>query len=343
MQLKGLRVNRKAKLHRSTYSENTDCAAFSLNELLEIYLHAKQAEGVSKGTVDNKKAAVQIFNTFLNVKGLNVKPSDITTDLCREFISYMRCEHVKHEHNNCKKAEYKTAGLSEATINTHLRHLRAMFNFLLEEQYVSSNPFNKVKQVKEPVDVVDALTTDEINKLLRIPDKRSFSGFRDMVLMALLLDTGLRITEALSLTVNEIDFKTNTLLITGKVAKNNKSRYVPFSNKTGKLLRELIAEVQELDTPFIFVTVYGNQLDKDVFRNRVKQYAEQAGIKRNITVHMFRHTFAKYYLLNNGDILTLQKILGHSSLAMVRRYIQLDTSDITNSHAKYSPINTLKL
>ena len=163
------------------------------------------------------------------------------------------------------------------------------------------------------------------------------------MLTVLLIDTGIRITEALTLTEDKIDFRTQTITITADIAKTGKPRYVPFGTKTNRLLHELIAEINELDTNYIFVTVYGNPLDKDTYRNRLKKYTKQAGIKKNVTVHQLRHTFCRFYLSNGGDIYTLQRITGHASINTLRRYLQFDTEDIINKHAKHSPLNNIKI
>ncbi|WP_257140727.1 tyrosine-type recombinase/integrase [Bacillus wiedmannii] len=108
------------------------------------------------------------------------------------------------------------------------------------------------------------------------------------------------------------------------------------------MLRELITEIGEFDTPSIFATVYGNTIDPVRFRQRLKMYGDKLKIKGvRVSPHTFRHTFAKYYLLNNGDVMTLQKILGHSSFEMVRKYINMTSKDIVAQHNKHSPINNL--
>ncbi len=333
-------TKRKAKLFRSNYdsiqsSENWD-------DLLSMYTFNKRAEGVSEGSIRNRENAVKLFQTFLQQYGLDLKPHEVTQNHVRQFIHYLRHEHVKFENNHCVKSEFKTVGLSDSTIRTHIKLLRAMFNHFIDEQILTKNPFNKVKLVSEPIDTVDAPTTEEVQKILRVPDQRTFAGFRNYVLLNLLVDSGVRISEAINLKQHDIDFKTQIIEVRAENSKNKKARYVPISRKTTRLLKELIAEVKEFGTPFIFVTVYGNQIDRGRFRNQVKEYAKKAGITRTISVHMFRHYFIKEFLLNGGSIMSVQKIVGHSSLAMLRRYTQLNTDDIRNQHSQFSPLNKIR-
>ncbi|WP_284724341.1 tyrosine-type recombinase/integrase [Laceyella tengchongensis] len=332
----------RAKLERALSRSNETLA--SLPELVEMYIYAKQAEGTAKGTLTNKRLAVNKFLQFVEDNGhQDVSLRALSVQTVREFISYLRYNHVKHENNQFVDDDYKTAGLSPSTVNTHLKHLRDFFNFLKSEKYTDDNPFHAVKLVKEPVDAVEALTMDEIKRLVRIPDTKRFAGFRDYVLIVLLLDTGLRISEALALTADDIDFKTQNITVKAENAKSGKFRFVPFSPKTGRLLKELIAEVKEIDCVYLFCTVYGNPLEREIFRKRLKRYAEEAGITRKVSPHVLRHSFATQYLLNNGDVMSLQKILGHSSISMVRRYVQMTDADISKTHAKFSPIQNIRV
>ncbi|MFC0271882.1 tyrosine-type recombinase/integrase [Metabacillus herbersteinensis] len=175
-------------------------------------------------------------------------------------------------------------------------------------------------------------------------EKSTFVGFRDYCLFTLLLDTGMRVSGALSLTLSDIDFQTN-ITLAAKNTKSSRGRYVPFSANSNKNLRELILEVNEMDESrqgLLFLTVYGNPLPKNVFRKRVKKVAQMNGIKKNVTVYMIRHTFAKMYLMNGGDMFSLQKILGHSKIDMVRKYVQFTTEDISNNHRIFSPLDSIR-
>lgn len=328
----------QAKLSRSNrVIENSN----TLNELFGIYIFAKDAEGLAKSTMKNKVYYFKTFADYLSKNHSIVFAHEVTSDNIRELIHHLRNDHIKHINNDCVKDEYKVKGVSTAYINSILRHMKAFYNFLLEENYIDENPFKKIKQLRE-TNEVDSLTKDHIKILLKQPDQRTYAGFRDYVMMYLLLDTGMRIGEAISLKTSDIDFKTNVIELRSETTKSRKTRYVPISQKTNRLLRELIAETDEFGTNFIFTTVYGNQIESSRFRQRLKSYGTSAGIKNiRVSPHTFRHTFAKYYLLNNGDVMTLQKILGHSSIEMVRKYVNMTHKDILEQHNKFSPMNNL--
>lgn len=331
----------KAKLGR-TNIEVTQVETYTFQELFNIYMFAKEAEGLARRTLENKKGYFLVFHRYLEEHHEDVTPNTLNTNTIREFLYYLKNDHVKHKNNHCVKEKYKSVGVSVSYINTIMKHMRAFYNFLVEEEYVQSNPFTKIKSLKEAQDNIEALSIDQLKILLKQPDQRTYAGFRDYVLMMLLADTGMRISEALNLQQEDIDFKTNVIELKGTSTKNRKTRYVPISQKTSKLLRELLVEIEEFDTLHIFATVYGNTVDPARFRQRLKMYGHNAGITGvRVSPHTFRHTFAKYYLLNNGDVMTLQKILGHSSIEMVRKYINMTSKDIVAQHNKHSPIINL--
>ncbi|OAK33676.1 tyrosine-type recombinase/integrase [Bacillus wiedmannii] len=331
----------KAKLGR-TNIEVTKFETYTFQELFNIYMFAKEAEGLVRKTLENKKGYFLVFHRYLEEHHKDVTPNTLDTNTIREFLYYLKNDHVKHKNNHCVKEKYKSVGVSVSYINTIMKHMRAFYNFLVEEDYVQLNPFTKIKSLKETQDNIEALSVDQLKTLLKQPNLRTYAGFRDYVLMMLLTDTGMRISEALNLQQEDIDFKTNVIELKGTNTKNRKTRYVPISQKTSKLLRELLVEIEEFDTLHIFATVYGNTIDPARFRQRLKMYGRSAGIKGvRVSPHTFRHTFAKYYLLNNGDVMTLQKILGHSSIEMVRKYINMTSKDIVAQHNKHSPLNNL--
>jgi len=126
MALKGFKGYRKAKLNRTVHNKEQ---GYSFDALLNIYIYAKRVENVSEHTIDNKKSAVKLLTEYIKRKGLDVKPETLTAEHCRQFNHYLRFEHVKHANNRYKKDKFKTVGLVEQTVNTHLRHLKAFYNF----------------------------------------------------------------------------------------------------------------------------------------------------------------------------------------------------------------------
>ncbi|WP_326847936.1 site-specific integrase [Bacillus safensis] len=223
-------------------------------------------------------------------------------------------------------------GLSETTINIRLRVYCAMFNFLEREDFIEVNPMSGVRLLKQDIDLTNCFTDNEVKEVLRQPNQR------DYVAMILLLDSGIRANELLSLRTGDVDFQTRFITLGGEKNKNRKPRIVPISAHTVKLLLQLINENKKhFSTERIFLSSYGEPLGQNHFNKRLKYYVENAGIKdKKVTAHVYRHTWAKNMTLNGCDSFTLQKMGGWSDIRTMRRYIQMDTEDLRKSHDTFS-------
>jgi integrase/recombinase XerD len=168
-----------------------------------------------------------------------------------------------------------------------------------------------------------------------------FPGIRNYALITLLYDTGCRISELLDLKVEDIQLDEKILTVKGK---GGKGRVVPFGD------RSLIALVKYLNrrtTLFgkdglVFLTKFGNPLTRRMTNKIIERIGEKAKVENvRLSAHTFRHTFAKNWLMNGGDIFSLQKILGHRTLDMVRNYVNITFKDIQSQHNKFSPGDNL--
>ncbi|MGG1846194.1 tyrosine-type recombinase/integrase [Bacillus wiedmannii] len=310
-----------------------------LHVLFTTFTHVKEAEGRAPGTLRQYRENFHYFIEYLNEKDIAHNLVALDTDIIRNYVLYMRNEKVKFEGHRFKKEKYMTVGLSESTVNTRLKTLRAFSRYLYEERIIDENPLLKVKNLNEPLEEIETLSLVEVKQLLNAPDKRKFSDFRDFVLMNVLLDGMLRISEALTLTINDIDFENNVIHVRGRNAKSRKYRIVPIQKQTSKLIIELITENKvDFDSEYIFLTNYGEPIDKDHFNKRLKSFAKRAGIKKNVHPHLFRHTSATAALESGMDLRHLQLILGHSDLRMVMRYTHLSKQSLVDQQNQHSII-----
>jgi len=162
--------------------------------------------------------------------------------------------------------------------------------------------------------------------------------------MLVCVGTGIRLSELARLQVNDVDLERGYFKVFGKGARE---RYVPFGAKVQKVLWKYLHQFRpEPGHPNVgnlFLQSSGRELSRDQIYRLVRRYGEKAGITGvRCSPHTFRHTFAKSFLMNGGDLFTLQKILGHSSLAVVRMYVQLTPDDIRVQHRQHSPVDCLK-
>lgn len=332
---------RKGKTVKQERNVNYRKSIKSIDALFEKFYNAKKAEGRAKGTLDNYEFSMKRLRQFLDEREYGDNIDELTTDMYREFINYLQDEYVKFDGHKYKPKEAQTVGLSNRSIHSTIKILRQFHAFLVAEGLDEHNPLENVKNIKYTDKEIDVMKPDEIKALMGAPDQRSYSGFRDYVLMTLLLDGMLRINEALTLRDKDVDFSANTVHIRAEITKTRKGRTIPIQKRTARLIKELREEVDVFDTELIFLANYGEPLTTNHFRTQLNRYAERIELGRKVNPHLFRHTAATMFLEAGGDIRHLQIILGHSDLRMVTRYTHISGASLASQHEQYSPINNV--
>lgn len=214
----------------------------------------------------------------------------------------------------------RQAGLAASSCNNRTRAVNAYLKWL--------GSGLKVPKMKESQRVLPTFSADDIQKIMRWKPK-PYTRRRLQCLMLTLADTGIRINEALSLRWPDVDFDNLLLKVRGK---GDKERLVPFSFELRRFLWKFRHEY-----PLVFSTTTANKLERRVVLRDAKMICKKLGIKvPERTLHAFRHSFALQYLRRGGSVFHLQKVLGHSSLEMSRRYSNLTTSDLQAVHRQVS-------
>lgn len=308
----------------------------TLEDAVEIFVKAKEAEGMCERTLKEYKAHFRYLKRYLDkchpeIRYLN----QLDSQIIREYIVYMK-NLTKYE--GFAKRE-KEGELSVNTINMRLRTLRTMCNFWYDENYIHINPMKQIKQVRhDEGEEVRGLSDEEIELILKSLNTSQYAEWRDRTLILLLLDAGLRINEAASLTIHDIDPKSQTIHVSSDVSKNRTAREVPVSKEVIKELRKLHLESCAYfgDHDRIFMNAYGEPFTADAFRRRLNRLKRKINLDR-LYPHMFRHTFIRGYILQGGDLFTLQKIVGHADIKTTRKYVQMETKHLKEQHNKFSP------
>ncbi|RFU71030.1 integrase [Peribacillus saganii] len=312
---------------------------YTIEEALEIFVKAKQAEGVRAGTIGGYYAVVRYLTDWLGAEVTYI--DEISADTLRGYINYLRTERTAYAEDDTRKQEGK--GLSVTTINIRLRTLKTMFRFLYNEGIISDNPTANIAQVRDDErQEVPGLSDEQVDAILAAYDDSQYAQWRDKTLILLLLDTGMRIGEALALTADQVDFRQLAAFVPSQVAKNRKHREIPLSREVAKRLRQLLDETQGYfgEDCQVFMNAFGDPLTDDAFRRRLNRLKRKLNIER-VHPHMFRHTFARNYILNGGDLFTLQKILDHADIHTTRKYVQMDSEHIRQQHNKFSPVRRI--
>mgnify|MGYP000285991706 CR=1 FL=1 len=288
----------------------------TLLEAVESFVIECAARGLSKNTIALNCIILRELTNFLGDKPIE----DVTTDELRRFFVE------------------KATSTSVSTAARYHNTIHRLFTFLAEDGFIPTNPMAGVKKPKVPAPVIKPLTPEQIEALIAACDAKSFVGLRDKLILLMLIDCGLRASELANLTLDDVDLENQIFLV--RHGKGGKSRRVPFGKAVLAVLRAYLAKRAEVTTPNLIVTVYGDPVDRYRLRAIVTQRGEKAGVK--CTTHLLRHTCAVSYLRAGGDAFSLQKLLGHSTLTMTRRYCELADSDIAEKHRLYSPADRIK-
>jgi integrase/recombinase XerD len=151
----------------------------------------------------------------------------------------------------------------------------------------------------------------------------------------------MRVSELTNLKIEDIDWTENMFLIMGK---GRKERIVPFSSRLKRVLWKYLNKRSYIENDYLFLDIYGEKMTRHAVQQMTSKYGKKAKItKVRVSPHTFRHTFSKMWILNGGDIFSLQKILGHTTMDMVRNYVNLASSDVQIQHKKFSPLDRMDL
>lgn len=225
-------------------------------------------------------------------------------------------------------------GLKVNTINGRIRSVRGLIQFLHREKYLPSDYSADWPVLKAEKVIIQAFSEEEIARLLRQPDQSTFTGLRDYTVMLLLLETGMRISELVGIQMADVHIRDGNVLVHGK---GSKQRLVPIQSKMRQALQKYTKERGNALTDALFVTIDNQPIAIGTIQKLIKRYGEQARIANvRVSPHTFRHTMAKYYILAGGDIFSLQRILGHSSMETVRIYVEMFSHDVNLQHSKFS-------
>lgn len=314
----------------------------TLDNLLGTYQIQARTEGKSENTIRIYSTAITVLERFLERKGYSTDVTRIGHEELREFAGYLQNirAFMDHPYTGPQKK-----GLSGHTINCYLRAIRAFWGWLLAEEFIEVNPFDRVKVPRAPKKVITPFSDDQLRSFFEVIDAKSPIGFRDLALTQILLDTGVRVTELTGLETEDVNLVQRCLKVHGK---GDKERIVPFGVTIQKALAKYVNKHRPNPlyplSDNLFLTRNGMPLTPNRVQSMIEMYATKAGIQGvRASPHTFRHTFAISYLRNGGDVFTLQRILGHETLDMVRNYVTLAQTDLQEAHLRCSPVDNLKM
>jgi site-specific recombinase XerD len=271
----------------------------------------------------------QTLNTTLGwliETGRPVTLGSINEDVVREFILWYQARRIR-DHQ-----------IKVSTVNNRVRALRAFFNWLFKKGYTETHLLQDVKPPRIPQVMVDTLSDEEIADIMASLDQSTMTGSRNIAILALLLDSGLRLSELVSLKTQDVHIEDQYVKIMGK---GSKERMVAFgSSAKNALLHYFVhfrGEPANARIENFFLTIDGYSMSHGGVVIMLRRVGIAASVPR-LHAHLCRHTYATNFLVNGGNVLLLKQNLGHTTLAMMDRYVHLATSRVAILSREFSPL-----
>ncbi len=275
-------------------------------------------KGLSENSLSSYSQDLTSLLAFLKEKSFRLE------DLCDKtlflYLTYLRAK-----------------GLQSRSLARHLSSLRGFFTFALDEKWYKEDPGHLLENPKLPKKLPEFLTRAEISRMLALPDTSTKLGMRDKTMLELLYAAGLRVSELIQMKVLDYDAQVGLLKVFGKGAKE---RLVPIHHVAQDVLSRYLQNTRPTFKPaedFMFLNRSGKGLTRQGVWKLIKKFAAQAEIKRSISPHTFRHSFATHLLEGGADLRTVQLLLGHSDITATEIYTHIQAGRLKSIHQEYHP------
>ena len=291
----------------------------TINSAFEQFLKIKRNNGLSEHTLEYYFYSMKHFSQFFNGENFC---SSITSRTIEDYIAFLR---------------EKERALSNISVNTYLRSIRTIIYFFMERDYTQEFRIKLIKQEKK---IKETYTTAELEILLKKPDvkKCTFAEYRNWVISNYLLATGNRLSTVCHIKIGDIDFQNHEILLTK--LKNKRQYIIPLSSRLEKVLLDYLIYRKGEKDEYLFCNRFGEQMNRSMMTNAIRKYNLARGVEKT-SIHLYRHTFAKNWILNGGDIFRLKSILGHSSLDIVKEYAEMFGADLKRDFDNFNPLDNL--
>lgn len=296
--------------------------AMTLEELREEFLASCEARNLRPRTLEWYEDRTRRFAEWCGGQGIEA-PDDLAQVDLERFV-----------------LDRRRRGDAANTVRGYAQVVKTLCRFAHRTGHVPENITSGFQMPRVPQTILPTFTDAQLEALFKIPDLRSWVGIRDRAILLVLLDTLMRVSELRDLNAEDLDLEEGVIQVMGK---GEKVRRLPFGKAAAQGLRRYLQKVEDLQARDpLFITRYGRRMSKHSVWEVVARCGHDAGIEGvRCSPHTLRHTGAKRFILVGGDVFTLQKLLGHTTLAMVRRYVELADVDVKAQHERYSPADSL--
>ncbi|WP_066218513.1 site-specific tyrosine recombinase XerD [Formosa haliotis] len=292
------------------------------NALKDYSLFLKIERGLSANSVSSYALDVKKLMVFLETNTISISPVEISSEHIQQFI-------------------YEAAKTLNARSQARLiSGLRSFFDYLIFEDYRADNPLELIESPKIGRKLPDTLSEEDIDQLIEAIDLSSNEGERNRAILETLYSCGLRVSELTNLKISDLYFDEGFINVTGK---GDKQRFVPIVASTIKYITIYLRDIrphlniQPGHEDTVFLNRRGKQLTRAMIFTIIKQLAVKIDLKKRISPHTFRHSFATHLLQNQADLRSIQLLLGHESITTTEIYVHLDKKHLTEVVEKFHP------
>ncbi|WDV47922.1 site-specific tyrosine recombinase XerD [Clostridiaceae bacterium M8S5] len=288
----------------------------------EFINYLSKDKELSKNTIECYNRDIGQFDSYIKTKDIK----DLKSVNKTVIITYLL--HIQN------------LGKSNSTISRNLASLRTFYQYLLNNNMIKSDPTINLKSPKQEKKLPSILTTNEVEHLIAQPDANTPKGVRDKAMLELLYATGIRVSEMISLNINDVNLKLGFLTSSKNTSK---SRVIPIGKLSITALNTYLNKYRNYftnsneDEQALFLNHNGKRLSRQGFWKIIKYYAKRANIDKKITPQTFRHSFAVHLLQNGADLKSIQEMLGHSDISTTQVYTQLNNVRIKEVYQKAHP------
>lgn len=274
---------------------------------------------LSENTLQSYKRDIKQYESYIQKTNQNYLKVD--EENIRDYLKYLQ-----------------EIGKKSSTVSRNLASIRSFYQFLIRIKEINNDPTVNIQSPKVAKRVPSILTSKEVELLLEQPQDVDLKGIRDKAMLEFAYATGMRVTEIISLNIDDVNLEEGYVIC----RSGSKQRNIPLGSLSLKALKEYMEEsrpylIRDESITALFVNVNGKRLTRQGFWKIVKYYKEQAHITKDITPHVLRHSFATHLLQNGADLKAIQPMLGHSDISSTQVYMQFQDEGLKNVYRKTHP------
>lgn len=293
-----------------------------MRELVDVFLNYLSVErGLSRNTIISYKEDINSYIDFLDAHGINALSSTKKDNITDFMLSQ------------------KDKGLAANSVARRLAAIKGFYRFLARERIIKDDPSSLIDSPKLWKKIPQTLSVNEIDALLSQPNIKDKQGTRDKAILETLYATGMRVSEAVNLKVDNVNLDIGFLRCIGK---GNKERIIPIGTKAISSIKRYLRvarayQLKNKENDALFLNRFGKKISRQSLWKLIKRYAKEAGIKKTIKPHILRHSFATHLLERGADLRSVQEMLGHANISTTQLYTHISKERLKAIHKMFHP------